>query len=202
MRLETSGRRFSTPGTHAGPPLSWPYPELSREPPSRHPVMPGDAAAAAVEAEMPAAKGEHRLDPWQARPIDRGVARPRNPRVIQCVQNKRWPPDASKEMLGGIAFVILPGIPVTEVRCDKPVVELVDVADSGDGGPFGGAHARPRRQRLSFHRIEHGAVIEHVAPGHHLGTSSGKVNRGGYCDGGQHRKAVPAFAHEFQHEIA
>ena len=86
---------------------------------------------------MPAAWGQHRLDHRQARPVDRGVARRRNPRVVQRVQDQRRPRDADEEMLGGIAFVIVLGIPVAEARRDEAVVEFIDVPGGGDGGPFG-----------------------------------------------------------------
>jgi hypothetical protein len=75
--------------------------------------MPRDAAALAVEAEMPAAWGQHRLDHGQARPIDRGVTFSRNPRVVERMQDKRRPQYAGKEMLGGIAFVIIKCDPFT-----------------------------------------------------------------------------------------
>ena len=45
-------------------------------------------------------------------------------------------------------------------------------------------------------------MIDEVAPAHHPGTGRRQVDRGGHRDSGKHRKAVPAFAHEFQHEIA
>ena len=75
---------------------------------------------------MPAAWGQRRLDHRQARPVDRGVARRRNPRVVQRVQDQRRPRNAGKEMLGGIVFVIVLGIPIAETRRDKAVVEFIE----------------------------------------------------------------------------
>lgn len=133
----------------------------SREPPSRHAVVPRYSAALAVEAQMATARGQHRHR--QARPVNCGVAVCRNPWVIQRVKDQRWPRDVGDEMLGGIAFVIVAGTPVAEARRDEAIVEFIDGPDSGDGGSLGGADCGARRQGLAFHRIEHVALIDEVA---------------------------------------
>ena len=151
---------------------------------------------------MATARGQHRLDHRQARPVNRGVAVCRNPWVIQRVKDQRRPRDAGDEMLGGIAFVIVAGAPVAEARRDEAIVEFIDGPDSGDGGSLGGADCGARRQRLAFHRTEHVALIEEVAAGDHPGGGRRQIDRGGHRDAGQHRKPVAAFTHKFQHEIA
>ena len=49
------------------------------------------------------------------------------------MQDQRRPRDAGKEMLGGVAFVIVLGIPVAEARRDEAIVVFIDVSCSGDG---------------------------------------------------------------------
>jgi hypothetical protein len=59
-----------------------------------------------------------------------------------------------------------------------------------------------QRQRLAFHRSEHGAVIGKVTPAEHFCTGCAKVDWGRHSNRAEHRQAVPAFAHKLQHEIA
>jgi len=66
------------------------------------------------------------------------------------VQDQRRLRDAGKEMIGGIAFVIVLSIPVAEARRDEAVVEFKDISCGGDGRPFGRANRRAWRQRLTF----------------------------------------------------
>ena len=80
---------------------------------------------------MPAAWGQHRLDHRQARPIDRRVACRRNPGVVQRLQDQRRPRDAGKEMLGGVAVVVVQCVSVAKARRDEAVVEFVNISRGG-----------------------------------------------------------------------
>ena len=163
-------------------------------------VMPGHAAAAAMEADMAAGRRQQRDQPRIARPVEVAIAAEGNPGIVAGMDHQGRHADLRQQGQGHGAAVIVQRIGETHERCQDAVVEIEHGLHLGQDPAL-----RCRELEALRFQLEPGddmAVIEPVARPHDAAPRGVEVDGGGNADGAADDRAPPRLAQIFQQQIA
>src|SRR6185437_5971930 len=140
-------------------------------------VVPRRAAVAALEADMAAARRQQRNETRMAPPVIGQIGFGRNPWIIERMDHQRRHGDAVEEALRGVALIVVLRAAEAVARGAEAMVEFPDAACRHDGRALLRRDLGAGSEALDAHMSEQIALIERVAPTHHLPRRAGEVER-------------------------